>query len=93
MLSESGVVLDWAVTHQSDPFPCPYFTGPQWIRRPREARAKDPLSTPSRAAVETGDAVDTGDADTVDGEVATERIVPMPKLGLPQKLAFGPSSR
>ena len=28
MLSDSVVVLDWAVTHQSDPFPCPYSTGP-----------------------------------------------------------------
>ena len=80
-------VLDWAVTHQSDPFPCPYSTGPQWIRRPREAPAKDPSSMSPRAAV------DTEDADTVDGEVATERIVPVPNLGLPPKLAAGPSSR
>ena len=72
MLSDSGVVLDWAVTHQSDPFPCPYSTSPQWIRRPRAARAKDPLSTPSRTAV------NTGDADTVDGEIAIGRIVPVP---------------
>ena len=33
------------------------------------------------------------DADTVDGEVATERTVPVPKLGLPPELAPGPSSR
>ena len=87
MLSDSGVVLDWAVTHQSDPFPCPYSTGPQWIRRPREALDKDPLSTPPRAAA------DIEDVGTVDGEVATERIVPVPKLGLQPKLAPGPSSR
>ena len=84
MLSDSDVVLDWAITHQSDPFPCPYSTGPQWIRRPRETLAKDPLSTTPRAAV------DIEDADTVDGEVAT---VPVPKLGLPPELAPGPSSR
>ena len=84
MLSDSDVVLDWAITHQSDPFPCPYSTGPQWIRRPREALAKDPLSNTLRAAV------DIEDADTVDGEVAT---VPVPKLGLPPKLAPWPSSR
>ena len=87
MLSDSDVVLDWAITHQSDPFPCPYSTSPQWIRRPREALAKDPLSTPPRAAV------DIEDADAVDGEVANERAVPVPKLGLPPKLAPGPSSR
>ena len=87
MLSGSDVVLDWAITHQSDPFPCPYSTGPRWIRRPREVLAKDPSSTPPRAAV------DIEDADTVDGEVATERIVPVPKLGLQPELALGPSSR
>ena len=87
MLSDSVVVLDWAVTHQSDPFPCPYSTGPQWIRRPQEALAKDPSSTPPRAAV------DTKDADTLDGEVATERIVPVPKLDLPPTLEPGPSNR
>ena len=87
MLSDSVVVLDWAVTHQSDLFPCPYSTGPQCIRRPRKALAEDPSSTPPRAAV------DTEDADTVDGEVATERIVPVPMLGLQPKLAPGPSSR
>ena len=38
-------------------------------------------------------AVDIEDADTVDGEVATERTVHVPKLGLPQELAYGPSSR
>ena len=26
--SDSGIVLEWAVTHQSDPFPYPYSTGP-----------------------------------------------------------------
>ena len=87
MLSDSGVVLDWAVTHQSDPFPCPYSTGPQWIRRPREALAKDPSLTSPRAAA------DIEDADTVDGEVSTERSVLVPKLGLPLELAPGPSSR
>ena len=87
MLSDSDVVLGWAITHQSDPFPCPYSTGPQWIRRPREALAKDPLPTTPRAAV------DVGDADTVDGKVATERTVPVPKLGLPLELAPGPSNR
>ena len=80
-------MLDWAVTHQSDPFPCPYSTGPQWIRRPREALAKDPSSTSPRAAA------DIEGADTVDGEVATERTVPVLTLGLPPKLAAGPSSR
>ena len=49
--------------------------------------AKDPSSTPPRAAV------DIEDADTVDGEVATERTVPVPKLGLQPELALGPSSR
>ena len=87
MLSNPDVVLNWAITHQSDPFPCPYSTGPQWIRRPQEALAKDPLSTPPRAAVEIEG------ADTVDGEVATERTVPVPKLGLPPELAPGASSR
>ena len=38
-------------------------------------------------------AVDIEDADTVGGEVATERTVPVPKLGLPPELAPGPSSR
>ena len=79
----TDIVLDWAVTHQSDPFPYPYSTGPQWIRRPREALAKDPLSTTPRAA----------DIEGVDGGVATERTVPVPKLGLPLELAHGPSSR
>ena len=37
---------------------------------------------PPRAA-----AADIEDADTVDGEVATEWIVPVPKLGLQPKLA------
>ena len=60
---------------------------PQCIRRPREALAKDPSSTAPRSAV------DIEDADTVDGEVATERIAPVPKLGLQPKLAPGPSSR
>ena len=87
MLSDPDVVLDWAIAHRSDPFPYPYSTGPQWIRRPREALAKDPLSTTSRTAV------DIEDADTVDGEVATERTVPVPKLGLPLELAPGPSNR
>ena len=59
-------MLDWATTLQSDPFPYPYSTGPQWIRLLREALAKDPSSMPPRAAV------DIEDADTVDGEVATE---------------------
>ena len=63
------------------------LTGPQWIRRPREALAKDPSSTSPRAAV------DIEGADTVDGEVATERIVPVPKLGLQPKLAPGLSNR
>ena len=81
------MVLDWVITHQSDPFPCPYSTGPQWIRRPREALAKDPSSTSPRAAA------DIEGADAVDGEVATERIVPVPKLGLQPKLAPGLSSR
>ena len=76
-------MLDWAITHQSDPFPCPCSTGPQWIRRPREALAKDPSSTSPRAAV------DIEGADTVDGEVATERTVPVPVLGLQPKLAPG----
>ena len=80
-------MLDWAITHQSDPFPCPYSTGPQWIRRPREALAKDPSSTSPRAAA------DIEGADTVDGEVATERTVPVPKLGLQPKLAPGLSNR
>ena len=66
-------MLDLAITHQSDPFPFPHSTGPKWIRRPREALAKDPSSTPPRAAV------GIEDADTVDGEVATERIVPVPE--------------
>ena len=87
MLSNSDIVLEWSITHQSDPFPCPYSTGPQWIRRPREGLAKDPLSTTPRVAV------DIEDADTVDGKVATERTVPVPKLGLPPELALGPSSR
>ena len=87
LLSGSDVVLDWAITHQSDPFPCPYSTRPQWVRRRREALAKDPLSTSPRAAVDIEDAV------TVDGEVATERTVPVPKLGFPPELAPGPSSR
>ena len=88
MLSEPDVVLDCAITDQSDPFPCPYSTSPQqWIRRPREALAKDPLSTTPRAAV------GIEDADTVDGEIATERTVPVPKLGLPLERAPGPSSR
>ena len=43
--------------------------------------------TPPRAAV------DIEDADTVDGEVATERTVPELKLGLQPKLAPGPSCR
>ena len=47
---------------------------------PREALAKDPLSTTPRAAV------DIEDADTVDGKVATERTVPVLKLGLPPEL-------
>ena len=72
MLSDSDAVLGWAITHQSGPFPCPCSTGPEWIRRPREALAKDPLSTTPRAAV------DIEDADTADGEVATERTVPVP---------------
>ena len=80
-------MLDWAITHKSDPFPCPYSTGPQWIRRPREALAKDPSSTSPRAAA------DIEGADTVDGEVATERTVPVPKLGLQPKLAPGLSNR
>ena len=80
-------MLDWTITHQSDPFPCPYSTGPQWIRRPREALAKDPSSTSPRAAA------DIEGADTVDGEVATERTVPVPKLDLQPKLAPWPSSR
>ena len=66
-------MLDWAITHQSDPFPCPYSTGPQWIRLLREALAKDPSSTSPRAVV------DIEGADTVDGEVATEQTVPVPK--------------
>ena len=69
MLSDSDVVLDWAITHQSDPFQCPYSTSFQRIRRPREALAKDPLSTPPRAAV------DIEDADAVDGEVWSEDMV------------------
>ena len=64
-----------------------YSTGPQWIRRLREALAKDPSSTPPRAAV------DIEDADTVDEEVATERTVPVPKLGLQTKLEPGLSNR
>ena len=80
-------MLDWAITQQSDPSQCPFSTSLQWICRPREALAKDPLSTPPRAAV------DIGDADTVDGEVVTERIFPVPKLGLRPKLAPGLSSR
>ena len=80
-------MLDWVVSHQSDPFPCPYFTSPQWIRRPREALAKDPLSTPPRAAVVIED------AGAVDGEVATERTVPVPTVGLPPERAPGSSSR
>ena len=80
-------MLDWAITHQSDPFPCPYSTGPQWIRRPREALAKDPSSTSPRAAA------DIEGADTVDGAVATERTVPVPKLGLQPKLAHVLSNR
>ena len=83
MLSDSDVVLDWAVTHQSDPFPYPYSTGPQWIRRPREALAKDPLSTTPRAAV------DIENAEIVDEEVATGRIVLAPTLGLQPTLALG----
>ena len=67
-------MLDWAITHQSDPFPC------------REALAKDPSSTSPRAAA------DIEGADTVDGEVATERTVPVPKLGLQPKLAPGLSN-
>ena len=87
MLAGSDVVLDWAITRESDPFSCPYSTGPQWIRSPRDALANDPLSTSPQAAV------DIEDADTVDGEVATERTVPLPRPGLPPKLAPGPSSR
>ena len=49
--------------------------------------AKDPSSTSPRAAA------DIEDADPVDGEVATERIVPVPKLGLQPKLAPGLSNR
>ena len=79
-------MLDWAITHQSDPFPCPYSTGPQWIRLLREALAKDPSSTSPRAVV------DIEDVDTVDGEVATEQTVPVPKLDLQPKLAPGLSS-
>ena len=60
---------------------------PSGSRRPREALAKDLLSTTPRAAV------DIEDADTVDGEVVTERTVPVPKLGLPPKLAPGPSRK
>ena len=80
-------MLDWAITHQSDPFLCPYSTGPQWIRLLREALAKDLSLTSPRTVV------DIEGADTVDGEVATEQTVPVPKLDLPPTLEPGLSNR
>ena len=87
MLSDSDAVLDWAVTHQSDPFPYPYSTGPQWIRRPREALAKGPLSTTPRAAV------DIEGVDLVDEELPLGEMFLRPRWVCSQGFALGPSKR
>ena len=80
-------MLDWAITHLSDPFLCPYSTGPQWICLLRDALANDLSSTSPRTVV------DVEGADTVDGEVAIEQTVPVPKLDLPPTLELGLSNR
>ena len=86
-LGKTGAENSSEPAHQSDPFLCPYSTGPQWIRLLREALAKDLSSTSPRTVV------DIEGADTVDGEVATEQTVPAPKLDLPPTLEPGLSNR
>ena len=87
MLSNSDVVLDWAITDQSDPFLCPYPTGlrgsaflGKHLPRIRCRRRHELLLILKMLTL-------------LMGEVATERAVPVPRLGLPPKLAPGPSSR
>ena len=77
------LTLCWAVTQQSKRSRVHSPLVPSGF----EALATDPLSTTPRAAD------DIDDADTVDGEAATGRTVPVPKLGLQPRLAPGPSSR